>query len=399
MGTFQYTATDLWGQVVTGRIEARTEEDARLLLLERQLTPEAMAQPWWGRSLGSKRVKKEEVATFTGMFSALLRSNLKPREALEELREEMPSRAMRDVLSDVAVKVGRGRPLAEAFGEHPDAFSPVYVAAVAAGEASSSLKRVTEKLSRDLQRIVRTRRKVIGALTYPAVVLTIVTIVGIGLLYFIVPQIAQVLIDAGGELPLLTRILLGASRVTQVAGPFALAALVLGAFGVRLVLRKSPELRERVDAALLRVPVAGKVVLASGCASFAHLFSTLMAGRASVTESTRLAAQTVPNLHLRRLLTEVGDRHLEGRPLWEEMRSTGVLPSTLVVMTKTGERSANLAEQMESAGCYFDEQVDFQVERMLALLGPLAIVLAFIPVIMLVMGIYIPMIQAVRSLG
>lgn len=397
--TFTYTGHDRWGAEISGSIAAASEEEARYHLSEQAIQVESIAVPWHAREFGKPTVKKGDLSVFTSLFASLLRSNLKPREALEELRAEAPGKTLRKVLVQVSTRVEGGRPLAEAMAEHPSVFDNVYTSAVRAGEASGSLKDVLSKLAVGLERTEKTRRKVVGSLTYPVIVLSIVSIVGAALLYFIVPQIAGQLLQAGAELPVLTKILLGASDATQKFGPVVLVLLIVAAVSYKLGRAKSPSFREKTDYLMTRIPIIGEIVLFGSTARFAHLFAILLAGRAGIVESLTLAAATVPNTHIRNRFLQVTEGHAEGRPLWEEMKRVGTIPAIMVTMVKVGERSATLAEQMEVAGHHYDEQVEFKMEKLTSVLGPITIVLAFIPVIMLVIGIYVPMIQAVQSLG
>lgn len=399
MSLYVYDGFDAGGVPVAGKIEAVSEEEARFVLEEQRIHLQTLALRWWTRELGPARVPKSGVAMFTRLMASLMRSGLRPREALEVLREEMPGTPLKRVLYDLAVQVQRGVRLSDAARCHPRVFSGVYCAALAAGEDAGSLRRVMERLSLGLQHAESTRRKVVGALTYPAVVLAIVGVVGAGLLYFVVPQFAAVLLESGGELPALTRMLLGASAVTRAAGPVALAAGLGGSLLLRAALRRNEALRTRFHGVLLRLPIFGHLILCGGMANFARIFALLHSSHSNVVDAVRLAADTVPNLAIRGALYTVGEGHAGGRPLSEEMRRGGIVPPIMIAMTTVGERSGSLSQQMESAADFYEEELGFQVDRLTALLGPVLIVLAFGPVVCLVIGIYVPMIQAVRALG
>jgi type IV pilus assembly protein PilC len=399
MPTYTYTGLDAWGRPTEGRVVAISEEAARFQLDRDQITVETLRTPWWGREFGARRVKKETVTVFTELMASLLASHLKPREALEVLRDEMPGTAIRRTLYDLSISIERGRAFSEATREHPRAFPPVYSAAIEAAESAGALQRIMKQLAHGMRKTEQTRKKITGALIYPAIILALVSIVGGGLLYFVVPQFAEMITESGGELPILTRLLLGASAVTRAYGPIVFAMLIGATVALRIGLRRSPAVRQAVDATLIRIPILKDLLIAGAMANFARLFSILHASRTNVVDSIHLAANTVSNSDIRRRLHETAEGHASGRPLSEEMRRVGVVPPIMTAMTTVGERSGNLAEMMNTAAEFYDEYVDHQVGRLNSILAPLAIALTFIPVIVLVLGIYVPMISAIRSMG
>ena len=385
MPTFHYTGYDAFGESVSGTIKSLSDVVARHTLAEEQrVHVETLRPSFLSREWGPAKPKPSSVVLFTRMTASLLRS-LTLQESLEVTRDDLGDPRMERVLWDVSVHMKRGRPFADALAEHPKAFSPVYVAAVRAGE-QAGLQEIMRMLAISQKRSQDTRRKVIKGLAYPATVLGIGILVTIVILYVVVPRFASAVADAGAEAPLIMRMMLGASHVLRLAGPALLLVFgILAWLAVRAYRRKG-RFRDRVDSAVLRVPVLGTLIRQSALAGWARLFAILYTSGTSVSAAVTLAGQTISNQVLQAQLIAVADGHSAGRPLWQEMRRAGI-PPIAAKMTQVGEEGGRLAEMMNELAEYYDEETSYSVDKLTAKLEPLAIVIIMIPVALLVGGV------------
>lgn len=385
MATFHYTGFDALGQPVSGTIKSLSETVARHALVEeRQVRGATLRPSFLSREWGPAKPKAASVVLFTRMTSSLLRS-LTLQESLEVTRDDLGDPRMERVLWDVSVRMKLGGSLADALAEHPRAFDPVYVAAVRAGE-QANLRDVMRMLTVSQKRAQETRRKVAKGLAYPITVLGIGVIVTLVILYVVVPRFAQAVADAGAEAPVIMRMMLGASHVLRLAGPALLAGVALLVWLAVRAYRRSPAFRRRADSAFLRVPVLGTLVQQAALATWARLFAILYSSGTAVESAVTLAANTVGNHVLRDQLLEVSRGHVDGRPLWQEMKRVG-LPPVAAKMTRVGEDGGRIAEMMIELADHYDEETSYSVDKLTSKLEPLAIIIIMIPIALLVAGV------------
>ena len=395
MPTFHYTGFDALGQPVSGTIQSLSETVARHALeQERQVRVAALRPSFFSREWGPAKPRAASVVLFTRMTSSLLRS-LTLQESLEVTRDDLGDARMERVLWEVSVRVELGGSLADALAEHPRAFDPVYVAAVRAGE-QANLQDVMRMLAVSQKRTQETRRKVVKGLAYPTTVLGIGMIVTLVILYVVVPRFAQAVADAGAEAPVIMRMMLGASHVLRLAGPALLAGAVLVAWLAVRAYRRSDSFRRRADAALLRIPILGTLLRQAALATWARLFAILYSSGTAVPSAVTLAAHTVGNHVLRHQLMEVSRGHVDGRPLWQEMKRVG-LPPVAAKMTRVGEDGGRLAEMMVELADHYDEETSYSVDKLTSKLEPLAIIIIMIPIALLVGGVYALMTSSMQA--
>lgn len=385
MPTFHYTGYDAFGQSVSGAIKSVSDVVARHTLAdEHRIHVHTLRPSFLSREWGSGRPKTASIVLFTRMTASLLRS-LTLQESLEVTRDDLGDARMERVLWDVSVQIKRGRSIADALAEHPKAFSPVYVAAVRAGE-QSGLQEIMRMLAISQKRSQDTRRKIVKGLAYPATVLGIGVLVTLVILYVVVPRFASAVAEAGAEAPLIMRMMLGASHVLRLAGPALLLACGVLAWLAMRAYRAKGRFRHGVDAAVLRVPVLSGLVRQSALAGWSRLFAILYTSGTPVSTAVTLAAHTIGNQVLLTQLVCVAEGHTAGRPLWQEMKRNGI-PPIATKMTQVGEEGGRLGEMMNELAEYYDEETSYSVDKLTAKLEPIAIIIIMVPIALLVGGV------------
>jgi type IV pilus assembly protein PilC len=386
MATFHYTGSDALGRPVSGTIRSLSETVARHALAEeRQIRVASVRPSFFSREWGPAKPKAASVIFFTRWTASLLKS-LTLQESLEITRDDLGDARMERVLWDVSVRVKLGGSLADAMAEHPRAFSSVYVAAVRAAE-QANLQDVMRMLATSQKQTQEMRRKVAKGLAYPATILGIGMVVTLVILYVVVPRFARAVAEAGAQAPLIMRMMLGASEVLRLAGPALLATALLLAWLTTRAYRRGGGFRRRTDALLLRIPVLGNLVRQAALSTWARLFAILYSSGTPVASAVTLAAQTIGNAVLRDRLLDVARGHVDGRPLWQEMKRVK-MPAVASKMTRVGEEGGRLAEMMHELADHYAEETSYTVEKLASKLEPLAIIIIMIPIALLVGGVY-----------
>lgn len=397
MAVFDYLAADPAGRTVTGSLTAVDEATARALLSKRKLMPLELSV---GRSVGGAKAKaaarggklNSRTLALTTRQLATLVTVAPLDEALRAIALQAERPAVRNVLEGVHAGVMEGRRLSDAMSLQGQAFPPLYRAMVAAGEASGALAPILERLADGLERDQVVRGKVITALVYPAVLAVVALGVITALMMFVVPKVVDQFDSMNQTLPLLTRLVIGVSDLLRDWGWLLAVVLVLMGL-VSVVALRRPAIRLKVDTAVLKLPVVGRLTRDLHGARMARTLSTMIAAGLPVLEGLTITARTVSNHALRAATVLMADAVREGGGLSAAMRRADVFPPILVHMTASGESSGRLEPMLERAADYLEREFSTFTAVMLSLLEPAIIVLMGGIVAIIVLSILLPILQ------
>lgn len=294
--------------------------------------------------------------------------------------------------------VASGQALAQALGRHPRVFSSLYVGMVAAGEAGGALDQILERLADMLERQHALRRKVSGALTYPAVVVGVSVLTIAVLLTVVLPTFAEMFALAGVPLPGPTRVVLALTGAARRWGWLAGAAGVGIVFGVRR-LGGSESGARWLHGIALRVPGVGAVLRASAVARLTRTLATLLHGGVPLLEALDLSAGTAGNRVIEGALRQARRQVEAGRPLAPSLGESRLLPNTLIRMVDVGERTGALDTLLLRVADASDQEVDAAVARFTALLEPALILGLGLVVGGMIIAMYLPIFDMVGVMG
>jgi general secretion pathway protein F len=399
MATFDYVAVDAVGRTVSGTLTADDDAAVRALLARRKLMPleiassrGAAAAPSRGLVQGKAgRLDARTLALTTRQLATLV--TVSPvEEALRAIALQADRPAVRGVLESVHGGVMEGRRLSEAMALQGAAFPPLYRARVSAGETSGALAPILERLADGLERDQVVRGKVITALVYPAVLALVALGVVIALMTFVVPRVVDQFDSMNQTLPLLTRLVIGLSDGMRDWGWLAELLVVATGLGGVLALRR-PAVRLRVDTAILRLPLIGRLTRDLHGARMARTLSTMIAAGLPVLEGLTITARTVSNRRLRLATEMMAEAVREGGGLSAAMRRADVFPPILVTMTASGEAGGRLEPMLERAAEYLEREFSTFTAVMLSLIEPAIIVVMGGVVAVIILSILLPILQ------
>jgi general secretion pathway protein F len=346
---------------------------------------------------GLRRVSALDLALATRQLATLVGAGIPLVEALGALTEQVESSRLKGVLGAVRDRVNEGASLADAMSES-GVFGDLYVSMVRAGEAGGALEQVLDRLADYLEGQVRLRNKVLGIVIYPLVMLAFAVFVIAALVTFVLPQITQLLESLNAPLPLVTRVVIGASDFAR-SWWWAMAILALGCFiGLRAAIATERG-RERWDAFRLRVPVLGKVVRLLAISRFSRTLSTLLAGGIPIVRALDISRLVANNAIIARAVQEATESLTEGASLAGPLRASGEFPPLVIHMVDVGERSGELEPMLAKVAENYDEQVETTISRLTALLEPLLILLMVGIVLVIIFATLFPMLQITGSMG
>jgi general secretion pathway protein F len=398
MGAFEYVALDKRGKESKGLLEGDTPKHVRQMLRERHLLPVKVTE------VAQKESKRQasfsfrrglsagELALLTRQLATLSQSGLPLEEALLAVSQQNENPRAQSILLGVRSRVMEGHSLADGLADFPQAFPELYRATVAAGEQTGHLDAVLERLAEFTESRQILQQQVRNALIYPiALVVTAVAIISFMLAY-VVPKVVYIFENYDQELPLLTRIMIGASDFIRDYWFLLIGATVLLFFGIRQLLKKEGP-RRQYHYLLLRLPIVAKLTRGINTARFTQTLSILAGSGVPILESLRIASQVVVNVPMREAVEEAALRIREGGMISRSLASSKLFPPMTTHLISSGEASGKLEEMLSRAATNQEREVDGLISTLLGIMQPLlVIVMAFI-VLLIVLAILLPIFE------
>ena len=398
MPAYTYEALDDQGKSSTGVLEAENAKSARSQLRAQGLVPLAVAAlaasvQTAGQSRWTRRVfGTTGLAVWTRQLAGLVGAGLPLERALTSLSDEADEPRQRDLVAHLRAEVNAGSPFARALATAPREFDEVYRAVVAAGEQSGALGIVLERLADDLEERQALRAKLLGAALYPAIVSLIAFVIVIFLVTYVVPQVASVFTSSKRALPGLTVAMLALSAFVRQWGWAVALAAVAGGFALQVALRQEA-FRQRFDAALLGVPLVGRVARGYNAARFAGTLAMLANAGVPILKALQTAAETLGNRALRADALEALVQVREGAPLAAALAAKKRFPGLLAMFARLGEQTGQLPQMLDRAARQLSGEVQRRAMALATILEPLLIVVMGLVVMLIVLAVLLPIIQ------
>jgi type IV pilus assembly protein PilC len=345
-----------------------------------------------------QRVGSKRMAVFTRQFSVMLDAGLPLVQCLEILGEQEENRTFRAIIQQVRSDVEQGSSLAEAMRRHPKAFDDLFVNMVAAGEAGGILDIILQRLATYIEKVVKLKSQVKAALIYPASVITIAIGVVWIILRFVIPTFAQLFAGLGGEMPWITRVVVGTSRFVGRYSIFIiLAVIALSVFLGRW--HKTERGRRVIDGMMLRIPVIGMLLRKIAVARFCRTLATLTSSGVPILDGLEITAKTSGNAIIEDAIMAVRKSVEEGKTVSEPLAATKVFPPMVVQMINVGEQTGALDQMLSKIADFYEEEVDTAVGGLMKLIEPLLIAFLGAVIGVIVAAMYLPLYSIITQIG
>jgi type IV pilus assembly protein PilC len=419
MPVFEYEVADRRGVLTRGRAEAVNQGDLILRFRDRgqvvvglrQAPPGHFTRTLEAPSVGEavrrsfRRVASGvSVATlvlFTGQLAAMLAGGLHLVRILTALAADASSKHFKTALEQVRDSITAGSTFADALGQHPHIFSPLYRAVVRAGELSGSLPQVLETLTQYLEKVASLRRKVQAAIAYPSVILSVTLLIVFVMIVKVVPVFEGVYARAKVTLPVPTRVLVAVSAAVRDYTLLVVLGLVLLAVLAYLAVQTDRG-RLALDAFKLRFPMFGPLLRKAIMARTCRTLAVLLNAGIPLIEAMEVVSRVAGNQVIERALTMATRRMRDGGTIAETLRQTGEFPLMVVQLVTTGEESGTLPAMLTRAANYYEQQVDSAVTVLSTLIEPVMIVIMGALAGSIIFALYLPIFglgQALRGMG
>src|SRR5437764_173188 len=414
MPTFKFEAMDTTGAEVKDSIDALNEEEAQQKIKQMgyfvtKLTASTVAKKKGGKKKGgAKRRKKggftiggvsnKQLTTFTRQFSTLQDAGLPVLRSLKILEHQMRPGVLKNALMDVVDDVESGNTLSESMGKHPKCFDRLYVNMVKAGEAGGALEIILQRLADFKEKSQTLKRKIVGAMVYPAVVI----MVAVGILTFIMvsinPKFKKIYDDFGMRQPWATEMIIKTSMwfadYWWVIPLFPLCFFIL----VKLI-RMSRAGAYAVDRVKLWIPLVGGILEKSTVARTMRTLGTLIASGVPILEALSIVRETASNVVFERCFTRVHESIREGDTIAEPLKQSRLVDDMVVNMVEVGEETGDLDTMLYKIADFYDEEVDTLVKSLISALEPIMIVVLGFIIGAIVISLFLPLIKLLEGLS
>jgi len=418
MAVFRYEALNASGQEVKDTIEAPTREEAVAKVRSLGYFPtkivektdkkkavgaKAVAGPKRRKAAGTGlgRVSLKQLTTFTRQLSTLQDAGLPILRSIRILEQQQKPGMLRRVLKEVHEDIEGGATLSEAFARHPKAFNRLYCNMVAAGEAGGVLDVILQRLADFMEKSAKLRRKIIGAMVYPSVVISIAVGIVSFLMVQVVPKFKTIFEDFDTDLPAPTKLLINISHWFAAGTPPGWL-VVLGSplvlIAVLKLIRQARMGRLMIDMTLMSIPVAGQIVTKSGVARFARTLGTLISAGVPILEAITITRDTTGNEVYASMLQRVHDAIREGDTFANPLRASKCVDPIVVNMVDVGEETGELDKMLTKVADNYDDEVDTLVASLVSLLEPVMVVTLGFIVGFIVVSLFLPLVHLINSL-
>ena len=393
MGQFLCRVADADGRVFSHVEPASTLEEARQKLVDRGLYVYSVESRGGRlaslvRQKGGRQIGGSEFLILNQQFNTLIKAGLPILKSLDLLASRATSPKLRPVVSQIRDRVREGKSLSEAVAE-AGVFSKVYSTAILAGEKSGNLSGVLDYYIAYQRVSTGARKKILAALIYPALLISVAVIVVTYLVTVVIPKFALLYRDLNVELPTPTRILVALTVDYRFVFLGIVALLAVAATGVFLWSR-TEEGGTAFDRFKFRLPVIGDTLLKFQVAQFSRTLSTLLTGGTPLVAGLQTASDAITSKLLRSTVSQATQMVREGESLHGALASKGVMPEMALDMIEVGESSGALSPMLVSVAEFYEEEVSLRLTALVSLIEPLLLVFMGLLIMFILISLYLP---------
>ncbi len=372
MAEFVWEARARTGEVRKGSMDAESEEAVNQRLRAQQLQPTKVKKKpkeitfQIGSGVGPK-----DIVTFTRLFATMIDAGLPIVQCLDILQGQTDNKHFSNVLKDVKASVEQGATFSDSLRRHPKVFDHLYVNLVQAGEVGGILDTILNRLAVYIEKAMKLKRQVRGAMVYPSIVIFVFFAVLSILLIFVIPGFEKMFIDFGAkdELPVLTQMVMKVSRIF-VGNILWLFLGMIGFFVAATYIYRIPRGKRAIHKVMLRLPVMGPVLRKIAVARFTRTLGTLLGSGVPILDALEIVAKTAGNIAVEEAILYARLKISEGKNMAQPLMETGVFPPMVVQMVGVGEQTGALDAMLNKIADFYEDEVDVAVGALTSLIEP-----------------------------
>jgi len=378
---------------------AATKEEVVAFLRRRNITATLVTEKTKEGLLGKLqfggKAKDKDIVVFTRQFATMIDAGLPLVQALDILSSQVENKTLGRVLAQVKVDVESGATYADALKKHPRVFSELYVNMVAAGEAGGILDTILNRLAAYIEKAMKLKKKVKGAMVYPAVVTSIAVMVIAIIMIFVVPTFSKLFTQLGGTLPLPTRIVISFSNFIAGVGGLMIFGGIIALIVFIVQVRRTEKGKHIIDRMLLKMPIFGVLLNKVAVAKFTRTLGTLVSSGVPILDGLEITAKTSGNKVIEYAIMDVRKGVVGGKTLAEPITKAKVFPPMVTHMIAVGESTGALDAMLAKIADFYDDEVDATVSNLTAMMEPMLMVFLGGAVGFIVVAMYLPIFKLI----
>lgn len=339
----------------------------------------------------------KEMVRFTKQLAILVNAGVPILEGLNILHKQEKNPTLKSAIRNIENEVGEGKTLHEAMSKQKG-FDRLYCSLVKAGEASGILDTILNKLAEFLEKREKLIKKVKSALTYPAIIVGVGTLVVIGLMVFVVPKFVDMLTNSGQEIPGITQFVINVSEFIQEYFMLIIVGAIVG-YAIFKNIISTPKGKKAWDEFLMRAPIFGDLVIKGNLGGFTRTLATMLGAGVSIIESLDICIETLDNTRIANDLRMVREEVVKGKQITEPLDRITYFPPLVSQMMKVGESSGNLDDMLLKVSDVFEEETEEAVDNMTALIEPIILVGLGGIVAVVLLAMYMPIFMSAGGVG
>lgn len=393
MAQYTYSALNERGRTIKGSMVAENEIDLETRLKEVGLDLINYREQA-KRTTKSARIKLKDMIILCLHLEQLSRAGVPVHEAIADVRDSTESTKLRDIMTDVLEKVKAGSSLSEALNNYPRVFNEIFVGLVAAGEKNGNLTESFVNMSNHMKWTNDLRRKVKKAMTYPIVLLVVMSGVIAILMVAVVPKLLKFITEQGFAIPIHTKALIWTSEAFQ-SSWYLIFGVPIATFMIAMTLyRTSEPFAYWMDGRLLKLPIIGKTVQKINLARFTHFFAVMFKSGINIPEALMAARNVVKNRVIKESVEVVHRSIVEGNNLTSSLRISNQFPTLVIRMFKVGEDSGNMNDAMINIKFFYDREVNDSVDGMVGMIQPALTLVMGLLIFWVIAAVFGPLYQS-----
>lgn len=389
--TYTWRGKNKQGREITGETDVANDAILKAFLAKQGLTSVVVKEKPKPLFESKGKIKSKDILFFTRQMATMLRAGMPVLRALDLVGQsiEKPLR-MREMVFDVHDRIQNGATFAEGLAAHPLYFNDLYTSLIAAGEDAGMLESTMDNIAVNLEKTEETKKKVKKALTYPAIVMLFAIVVTAVLMIKVVPVFAEFFQSNGGQLPGITQLIVNISNFMVQKG-FYLLAVIIALIAMFFYFKKrNKKFQEKVNRMSFKIPVLGGILRCGANARFARTMSTLFDAGVPLMRALNATAPATGSPMYEEAVYNIRDDVQNGQQMSFAMKNTGLFPTIAVQMTAIGEESGNLGEMLARVAKFYEEELDWRIDNLTAMIEPA--IMAFLAIVVggLLVAMYLP---------
>ena len=402
MSVYLWEGRNRNNQLQKGEMEAPSENAVRAHLNRIKIVPSKVKKKpkdlFENVSFLQPKVKEKDIIVFARQFSTMIDAGLPIIQCLDILQSQQENTTFKKMLKEIKDQVEGGATLADALKRFPKHFDNLFVNMIAAGEAGGILDVILKRLSAYMEKAARLKRKVKGAMVYPAITIAVAVIVVAIILVFVIPVFQKMFNEFGSKLPTPTVIVIALSEFVKSKIHWIIIGIILFAIAFRQYY-KTEKGRLVTDAMFLKIPVIGILIRKVAVAKFTRTMGTMLGSGVAILDALDIVAKTSGNRIVENAIYSVRSGIAEGRTMADPLQASGVFPSMVCQMISVGESTGALDAMLEKIADFYDEEVDQAVENLTAMIEPVMIVFLGVVIGGLIVAMYLPIFKLAGAIG